>query len=118
MREQRQHSIGGSFRRLAVAVISSALADIEGARSAVRTSDRDRDEAMAWINGPECEAYCYALDIDYKTIRERGAELYRRFLERAEGRGEIPGRLRKRHGRFPSDSGRKNEHNRRMGNDL
>jgi hypothetical protein len=50
---------------------------------------------MAWINGPDCEAYCHALDMDYRTIRERAATLYRRFLETAEGCGKDRGRLRK-----------------------
>ncbi|MDR0388749.1 MAG: hypothetical protein LBH73_01615, partial [Spirochaetaceae bacterium] len=53
------------------------------------------DGAMAWINSPECEAFCYALDTDYRTVREKGAALYRRFLEEDEGREKGPGRPRK-----------------------
>jgi hypothetical protein len=45
---------------------------------------------MAWINTSECEAYCYAIDKDYKTIREAAAALYRRFLEKAEGHKKTP----------------------------
>jgi hypothetical protein len=88
------------------AVISRALADLGKNSTAIRVrdriSDKVRDEAMAWINGPECEAFCYALDIDYRTIRERGAALYRRFLEKT-GR---PENGEKRQGEF-SDSYKK-----------
>jgi hypothetical protein len=66
------------------AVISRALDDLKKNRKAIRTSDYDRDEAMAWINGPECEAFCYTLDADYEAIQEQAAALYRRFLERAK----------------------------------
>jgi hypothetical protein len=51
---------------------------------------------MAWINGRECEAFCYALDMDYRALRERGAALYRRFLEAADGREKASGRPRTR----------------------
>jgi hypothetical protein len=30
-----------------------------------------------FILGPACEAYCLALDIDYKALQERAAVLYR-----------------------------------------
>jgi hypothetical protein len=39
---------------------------------------------MAWINSPGCEAFCLALDADYRAAREKAAALYRRFLERAD----------------------------------
>jgi hypothetical protein len=65
----------------------------------INTNDYVRDEAMAWINSPRCEAFCYALDIDYRAIRENGAVLYRRFLERAEGRVKAPRKPRKCEGR-------------------
>jgi hypothetical protein len=67
--------IADSFRGLAVAIIARALADIEGARGSVRTADHVRDEAMVWINGPECEAFCLALNTDYRAIREQAAAL-------------------------------------------
>jgi hypothetical protein len=82
----QQHSTGDSFRGLIAAVISRALADLEKTNPATGIRDHVRDEAMAWINGPDCEAYCYALDVEYTEIRERAAALYRRFLESAEGR--------------------------------
>jgi hypothetical protein len=66
------------------AVINRALADIAGGRAAITASARNRDEAMFWINGPECEAFCYAVDADTRAVREKAAALYRRFLERAE----------------------------------
>jgi hypothetical protein len=66
------------------AVISRALDDLTGGGTAIKASDHVRDEAMQWINGPECEAFCYALDTDYTAVREKAAALYRRFLEKAE----------------------------------
>jgi hypothetical protein len=74
------------FRALIAAVINHALADLEKTSPAMGAGDHVRDEAMAWINSPEREAFCYALDADYRTIREKAAALYRRFLEKAEGR--------------------------------
>jgi hypothetical protein len=75
------------------AVISRALADLERDRTAIRTSGHVRDEAMFWLNSRECETFCYAIDVDYRTIRERA--LYRCFLERAEGCGKSSRRPRK-----------------------
>jgi hypothetical protein len=68
------------------AVVSRALADMEKNNPAMGAKDHVRDEAMCWINGPDCEAFCYALDADYRTIREKAAALCRRFLEKAESR--------------------------------
>jgi hypothetical protein len=61
------------------------LADLKKNRTAIKTSLRVKDEAMAWINSPECEVFCDALDADYKAIREQAMALYRRFLEEADG---------------------------------
>jgi hypothetical protein len=61
---------------------------------AMGVRDNVRDEAMAWINGPECEEFCHALGTDYKAVREKAAALYRRFLEKADGRGRAPGKPR------------------------
>jgi hypothetical protein len=80
------------------AVISRALADIAGDLGGFGASDHVRDEAMAWINGPECEAFCLALDMDYTAVRKKAAALYRRFLEKAEEPRESPGKPRKRPG--------------------
>jgi hypothetical protein len=101
MQTQKQHSIGNSFLNLAAAVINRSLADLEGI-AATRASNRDRDEAMSWINSHECEAYCLVLDADYRTIRERAAALYRRFLEEAESREKASGKPRKRPGHWGS----------------
>jgi hypothetical protein len=79
-------STAGSFRGLIAAVINRSLADLEKTDAAIKTSPAVKDEAMAWINSPECEAFCYALDTDYKTIQEKATALYRRFLEEAGGR--------------------------------
>jgi plasmid stabilization system protein ParE len=87
------------------AVISRALADLEKNSRAIRTSDHVRDEAMAWINGPECGAFCYALGTDYRTIREQAAALYRRFPERADDRGTGRPRTRSPGGHKTSNPG-------------
>jgi hypothetical protein len=68
------------------AVISRALDDLGKKQGAIKTSPKVKDEAMAWINGPDCEAYCLVLEMDYATIRERGAALYRQYLEDADTR--------------------------------
>jgi hypothetical protein len=91
MQTQKQHGIGDSFRGLMAAVINRALADL-GDRGVIRASDRVRDEAMVWVSSTECEAFCDAL---YRTIREKAAVLYRRFLEEAESREKAPRKRRK-----------------------
>jgi hypothetical protein len=94
---QKQISISG-LKRLAAAVISRSLTDIEGVTCAIETRDHDRDEAMAWINGPECEAFCDMIGRDYLVVRMRAAASYRHFLERAESREKAPRKPRKRSG--------------------
>jgi hypothetical protein len=74
-------STADSFRGLIAAVINRALADLKKPNSAMGVREYVRDEAMAWINSPECEAFCYALDADYKTLREKATVLYRRFTD-------------------------------------
>ena len=91
--KQKRHGIADSFRGLMAAVINRALADL-GRGGLANVSGHVRDEAMAWINGPDCEAFCQALDMDYRTIREQAAALYRRFLEREESREKARGRPR------------------------
>jgi hypothetical protein len=78
------------------AVTSRALADIAGGKAIITASGRIRDEAMAWINGPECEAFCLALDIGCQAVREKAAALYRRFLEKAESGEKASSKPRKR----------------------
>jgi hypothetical protein len=98
MQTQKHHSIGDSFLGLATAVISRALADLPFSRSVIGTGDRVRDEAMAWINSPECEALCYALDFDYKAIQQRAADLYRHFLKSVDNSEKAPRKPRKHPG--------------------
>jgi hypothetical protein len=102
MQIQNRHSIVDSFRGLMAAVINRALADLERSRVTIKSSERVRDEAMAWINSRECETYCLILDVDYTTLRERAVALYRRFLERAEGHEKAPRKPRKRPGQNQS----------------
>jgi hypothetical protein len=64
------------------AVVSRALDDLGSSGYASRSGIRTKDRAMKWINGPVCEAYCLALDMDYRTVRERAAGFYREFLAR------------------------------------
>jgi hypothetical protein len=72
--------INGSFRGLMAAAVTLAIDDLEDTRLDA-VSLRNKDSAMTFILGPDCEAYCVALDADYKAIREKAASLYREFLE-------------------------------------
>jgi hypothetical protein len=74
--------IGRIYGTDPAAVINHALADLEKDRTAIETSPAVKDAAMTWINGPDCEGYCLALDMDYAAVRGRAAALYRRFLEK------------------------------------
>jgi hypothetical protein len=69
-----------SFKGLMAAVITRAMDDLKDPRLEV-ISPRKKDSAMAFILGPDCEAYCIALEMDYRTIREKAVILYRQFLE-------------------------------------
>jgi hypothetical protein len=100
MRTQKQRGIGDSFRGLMAAVINRALADIAGGKAIITASGRIRDEAMAWINGSECEAFCLALDIGCQAVREKAAALCRRFLEKAESGEKASRKPRKRPGHW------------------
>jgi hypothetical protein len=73
------------LRDLVAAVISRALDDLRDIQLA-RKSPRAKDEVMAWINSPDCEALCLFLEIDPAAIREKAAALYREFLAREEAR--------------------------------
>ena len=37
---------------------------------------------MAFILSECCECWCLELDLDYRTIREKAASLYRRIIEK------------------------------------
>ena len=95
LQTQNQHGTADSFRGLMEAVINRAMADLEGRGLAANVGGHVRDEAMAWINSPDCETFCQALDMDYRIIRERAVVLYRRFLERVESREKDRGRPRR-----------------------
>ena len=94
LQTQNQGGTADSFRDLMAAVIDRALADLERRGLAANIGGHVRDEAMAWINSPDCEAFCHALDMDYTAIREQAAALRRRFLEREEGREKLRRRPR------------------------
>jgi hypothetical protein len=79
-------AIADSFQGLMAEVVNRALADLEKSNTAMGVRDHVRDEAMRWINSPQCEVFCDALDMDYAAVREKAAALYRRFLEEAGGR--------------------------------
>jgi hypothetical protein len=61
------------------AVVFQALYDIKD----WKLSDPKRDEAMEYLLGPDCEALCLTVDIDYRMIKEQAAERYRDFLAKA-----------------------------------
>jgi hypothetical protein len=77
------------------AVIGRALADLEKSRTVISASDPVRDEAMAFVLGEDCEAWCLELGIGYEAVKEKAAALYRCFLEKAEGRVKAPGKPRR-----------------------
>jgi hypothetical protein len=84
MQTENRRGIADSFRGLMAAIINRALADLGKDRAAIRVGPRAKDEAMAWVSGPDCEVYCLALDMDYTAIREKAAALYRKFLAKTD----------------------------------
>jgi hypothetical protein len=95
MQTQNRRNVRDSFCALAAAVISRTLADLEKDSKVIRSGPYIRDEAMSWVNSPECEAFCYMTDVDCRAVREKAADLYRHFLERAESREKAPGKPRR-----------------------
>ena len=67
------------FRALIVAVIDRAVNDLKGIGPKCHKGETDR--AMAFVLSDVCEAWCLELDIDYRSIRETAATLYRESLE-------------------------------------
>jgi hypothetical protein len=63
------------FRALMAAVINRAIDDLRE-HTTLRPSGKDRDRAMAFILGEDCEAYCLELGIDYEAVKELAAALY------------------------------------------
>jgi hypothetical protein len=99
MQTQNQRTIKSSFLNLMAAIIVRSLEDLRGVSAMSRkTSRQDIDGAMSFFNGSDYEAYCLELGIDYEKLREEARELYRRFLERAEGHEKAPRKPRKRPG--------------------
>lgn len=99
--QTNQHSIADGFRGLMAAIVSRALSDLGNGEISVRAGNNIKDDAMAWILGPDCEDYCLELNTDYTTLRKKAAGLYREFLAREDARFHVsPSRKpRKRPGR-------------------
>ena len=66
-------------RALIAAVIDRAIDDLKGMGPPCKRIERDR--AMAFILGADCEAWCLELDIDHEAVKEKAAALYRRLLD-------------------------------------
>jgi hypothetical protein len=68
------------------AVITRAMEDLRGVSAmAMKSSRNDIDGAMSFFNGPDCEAFCLELGIDYEELREEARELYRAYITGQEG---------------------------------
>jgi hypothetical protein len=87
---QRQ-SKGGGFRALIAAVINRAVNDLGSTDPKLKAVEKDR--AMAFVLGENCEAWCLELGIDHEAVKEKAVALYRRFPEEAGGRKKAPGSL-------------------------
>jgi hypothetical protein len=88
-----QGKTSAGFRALMAAVITRAMDDLNSTDPRLRAVERDR--AMEFILGEDCEAFCLELAIDYEAVRERAVALYRRFLERKDRPRKPPSRMPK-----------------------
>jgi len=73
-----EQSITTAYHSLIAAVIDRAIADLKGIGP--KCSKKEKDQAMAFVLSETCEAYCLELEIDYRTIRENAANLYREII--------------------------------------
>jgi len=63
------------------AIVTRAIDDIAGTGPESRRQ-AEPDHAMAFILSEDCESYCLYLDIDYESVKQKAAALYRRELEK------------------------------------
>jgi hypothetical protein len=73
----RWQNINDCYLSLIAAVIERAVADLKGDGPKCRRVEMD--QAMSFILSGACEEYCLELGVDYKTVREKAAALYREF---------------------------------------
>jgi hypothetical protein len=71
-------------------LINRAIDDLKDTDSRLRAVEKDL--AMAFVLGEDCEAWCLELEIDYEAVREKAAALYRRIVGKETG--AAPGRCR------------------------
>jgi len=93
-----RQTVTAAYQCLIAAVIERAIDDLKG--TGPRCGRKDTDRAMAFILSDICEAYCLELAIDYETIREKGAALYRKLITKeitprkgryVQCKGKLPG---------------------------
>jgi hypothetical protein len=89
-------SITAAYHSLIAAVIDRAIDDLKGIGPKCRK--RERDQAMAFVLSETCEAYCLELEIDYGTIREKAANLYRQIISADDMPRNV--RIKRRQGRL------------------
>jgi hypothetical protein len=82
-------SIAGAYQSRIAAVIERAIDDLKG--TGPRCGRKEPDRAMEFVLSDDCEAYCLELGVDYETIREKAAGLYRKIIAGEEK--PRPGRL-------------------------
>jgi hypothetical protein len=61
------------------AVINRAIDDLKDTEPKLRVVEKDR--ALAFVLGEDCEAWCLELGIDYEAVKEKAAALYQRIIE-------------------------------------
>jgi hypothetical protein len=76
------HNTAYCYRSLVVGIIERAIDDLKETDPLCRRIDKDR--AMYFILSDTCEAYCLELGIDYKTVREKAAALYRETIAKED----------------------------------
>jgi len=74
--EQRQN-LTACCHSLIAAVIGRAIDDLKENDLNCRRVEKDR--AMAFIMSDTCERYCFALEIDYKAVKEKAVSLYQKL---------------------------------------
>ena len=72
------HSKADGYRELMGSVIARAVDDLK--EIGPRCGKKEPDLAMAFILSEDCEAFCLELGVNYKSVREKAASLYRRII--------------------------------------
>jgi hypothetical protein len=74
----RYGNVGDSYKQLMAAVIWRCLEDLNTLIFTV--TPRQKDEAMAFILSPDCEALCLSCGVSWERVKDKAGILYQKVI--------------------------------------